>query len=370
MKKKIFYLLILVVTLFFNSCKKDSINDATLELTQLGTTNFKPSAWGIRGFNQTGAPIIHNDLNYLYEWNEAANTFNKIGDVIPNAVGVANSRVAQDALGDYYFHSGYQGEIFILNKTTNHWDSVSIAPGPKNRMMVNKKGDIVVHIDNTPYGGVQSFYKKTSNSKNWVKVIEMAIGFTEVLGPQFLNNDGIVFFNKDLATNQVDGSGRINDVILNTNTGDFGILYDKSDPINFTATNNVTYADFTSYYTSPDGVFYVVVNGSNQATIYSIDSREALPAKFKKVQDLDIPPFSNDTYQLLRQFKLNESTGEVRVGTTCPQGLSSHKNIGVAKLGGSTVKILDHDGPQRSLISSPNGTVFVHNFDGYLFKWE
>ena len=182
-----------IVSLYV-TCKKKADEKAKFELTQLGANNFKPSTWGIRGFTHNGSPIIHHELNYLYELDEANNTFNKIGSIIPNPASVATGKIVQDGLGNYFYHSGTQGEIYILNKTTNKWDTAIIAPGYKNQMIANANGDILVYINNTTFGGIESFYKKAANATNWVKVIDMPINNPNQFAPQFLSNNGKAFF--------------------------------------------------------------------------------------------------------------------------------------------------------------------------------
>lgn len=364
-------ILLLALSILFITCKKDSAENDKLTLLQLGSSNIVPSDWGIRGFNHAGFPIIHHSTDNLYEWDEKDNTFNKLGNTIPNAVQVANSRVAQDAKGDYYYHSGMQGEVYILNKSTNQWDLINIVDGYKNKMLVNKIGDILVFVDNRPIGGKESYYLKASSSSDWVKLIDKPSDIDETAVPAFLTDDGLVFFNYASSPAMVDGSGIYSDIVLNTNTGTFHKLFDKSEPDNFPVTEGYVYNAFYTDCITSTGVIYAIINSttSANAAIYKL-TPDVLPAKFVKMQDLDLSRLEEDSYLSLRGYRINETTGKVKIRVSCMKGMYSHKNIGIATLGSSTLKILEHDGPQRGFVSSPNGTVYVQNWQGFLYKWE
>lgn len=372
-KKTIIYLLILSsVTALLNSCKKDSVNNDKFELQQLGANNFMPSVWGIRGFNRAGTPIVHHDLDYLYEYDESSNTFTKLGNIVPNPAQIASAKIVQDGLGNYFYHSGNQGEVFVLNKTTNEWDIVSIAPGYKNQMVANTNGDILVYINNTTIGGIESFYKKTATSATWVKVLDMPINNPTQMAPQFLNNTGLAFFTSSNGpANKVDGEGSYNEVVLNTNTATFTTLYDKTDPENFAVLAPNNYGGFNSFHTTPDGTFYILITTKIGVTtaLYKITST-SLPAKFIKITEYNHPPLENGSYITMRGCKVNEATGVVKFRSSCQFGLYSHKNLGVTATNSSALKVLQHDGAQNDLLASPNGTVYVHNYQGYLYKWK
>lgn len=373
MKKAIIYFLTLTsVTTLLNSCKKDSVNNDKLELQQLGANNFMPSVWGIRGFNHAGAPIIHHDLNYLYEYDEASNAFTKLGDVVPNSAQIASAKIVQDGLGNYYYHSGNQGDVFILNKTTNEWDTVSIAPGYKYQMVANTNGDILVYINNTTIGGIESFYKKAATATTWVKILDMPINNPNPMAPQFMNNAGLAFFTQSTApSSKADGEGGYNDIVLNTNTATFATLYDKSDPDNFPVIEPNNYGGFNSFYTSPDGTFYILITSQVGAktALYKISSA-TIPAKFIKVTEYNHPPLHDGSYITMRGCKVNEATGVVKFRSSCQFGQYSHKNLGVSATSSSELNVLQHDGAQNDLFSSPNGTVYVQNYQGYLYKWK
>ena len=374
MNKKNIFVLLLTITasLFFISCESDSISQSKLDLQQLGEGNIKPTIWGIRGFNHAGAPIFIHSTNFLYELDEKNNVLNKLGSAIPNAVQVANSRIVQDGKGDYYYLSGRQSEVYILNKSTNQWDTVFIAKGYKNIMVGNQNGDILVVVNNTTMGGKESYYKKMANSNAWTKIGDKPTNIDYSAEPQFLTNNGIAFFNYASSPGSVDGANIYSDIALNTNTGTFEKLFDYSDADNFSVTEGYSYYAFYCDYITPNGVFYVVQNPTSGvvANLYKLTT-DKLPAKFTKVQELDLTPLEEDGYLSIRGWKIDEASGTIRIRLSCMKGLYSHKNLGIAKLGGSSaIKILEHDGPQRGLISSPNGKVYVHNWEGYLYKWK
>ncbi|MBK7029204.1 MAG: hypothetical protein IPH45_08305 [Bacteroidales bacterium] len=365
------FILLLATSLLFITCKKDSSDDSKLDLLQLGNSNIVPSDWGIRGFNHAGMPIIHHPTDNLYEWDEKDNTFNKLGNTIPNAVQVANSRVAQDAKGDYYYLTGLQGDVYILNKSTNQWDLLNIAEGYKNKMLVNNTGDILLYMDNRPIGGKESYYLKASTSSDWVKLIDKPSDIDETAVPTFLTDDGLAYFNYASSPATVDGSGIYSDIVLNTKTGTFHKLFDKSEPDNFPVTEGYIYNAFNIDCITSEGVIYAIINSTTSATaaIYKL-TPDVLPAKFVKIQDLDLNRLEEDGYLSLRGYKINEATGKVKIRLSCMKGLYSHKNIGIASLGSSSIKILEHDGPQRGFISGPDGSVFVQNYQGYIYKWN
>lgn len=373
MKKTIIcFLIISSVATLLDSCKKKSGNNDKLELQQLGANNFKPSVWGIRGFNHAGAPIIHHELDYLYEYNEASNGFTKLGNIVPNPSQIANAKIVQDGLGNYYYYSGNQGDVFILNKTTNEWDTVSIAPGYKNQMLANSNGDILVYINNTTIGGTESFYKKAATATTWVKVLDMPMNNPNPMAPQFMNNAGLAFFPLTTsASGKVDGEGGYNDMVLNTNTAKFATLYDKSDPANFPVIEPNNYVGFNSFYTSPDGTFYILISSQTGAktALYKISSA-TIPAKFVKLTEYNHPPLHDGSYVIMRGCKVNEATGVVKFRSSCQFGQYSHKNLGVSATNSSELNVLQHDGAQNDLFSSPNGTVYVHNYQGLLYKWK
>lgn len=364
-------ILLLATSLLFITCKKDSAENEKLDLLQLGSGNVLPSDWGIRGFNHAGMPIIHHSTDNLYEWDETNNTFNKLGNTIPYALQVANSRVAQDAKGDYYYHSGMQGEVYMLNQSTNQWDLINIVEGYKNKMLVNKIGDILVFVDNRPIGGKESYYLKSANSPDWVKLLDKPAEIDETAVPSFLTDDGLVFFNYASSPAGIDGSGIYSDIVLNTKTGMFLKLYDKSDPDNFPVTEGYNYNAFYTDCLTSNGVIYSIINSTTSATatIYKLIP-DVLPSKFVKMQDLDLARLEEDSYLSLRGYKIDEATGKVKIRMSCMRGLYSHKNIGIASLGSSSIKILEHDGPQRGFISGPDGSVYVQNWQGYMYKWK
>lgn len=365
-------MLTITASLLFISCDNDSITQTKLNLQQLGDGNIKPATEGIRGFNHAGAPIFVHSTNFLYELDEKNNFLNKLGSAIPNAVGVANSKIVQDGKGDYYYLAGRQSEVYILNKTTNQWDTAFIAKGYKNIMLANQNGDILVVVNNTTIGGKESYYKKTANSTAWTKIGDKPSNIDYSAEPQLLTNTGMAFFNYASSSGSVDGAGIYSDIALNTNTGTFEKLFDYSDADNFSATEGYLYNAFYCDYVSPNGVFYVVQNPTSGiiANLYKLTTNQ-LPAKFVKVQELDLTPLEEDGYLSIRGWKIDEASGTIRIRLSCMKGLYSHKNLGVAKLGGSsTIKILEHEGPQRGLISSPNGIVYIHNWEGYLYKWK
>lgn len=374
MKKNLSYsILLLFATAFiFVSCNKESDNDETLDLLQLGgSSNIVPSDWGIRGFTNAGSPIIHHPTDNLYAWDETNNTFTKLGNIIPDAVKVANSRVAQDAKGDYYYHSGMQGEVYKLNISTNTWDLINPVEGYKNKMLVNKQGDILLYVDNTPSGGKQSFFLKNANSTEWVKLLDKPTDVDETAVPSFFTVDGLVYFNFASSPAMIDGSGIYSDIVLDIKTGVFKKLFDSSEPDNFAATEGYLYKAFYSDYISNEGVIYVINNNTNSATatVYKL-TPNVLPSKFVKVQDLNLDRLEEDGYLSLRGYKVDEASGKIMMRLSCMKGQYSHKNIGIANLGSSGVKILEHDGPQRGLIASPDGSVFVQNYQSYIYKWK
>ncbi len=365
-------IMLFAIAFLFVSCNKESDNDETLDLLQLGgSSNIVPSDWGVRGFTHAGSPVIHHPTDNLYVWDETNNAFTKLGNMIPDAVKVANSRVAQDAKGDYYYHTGMQGEVYKLNISTNTWEIINPAEGYKNKMLVNKSGDILLYVDNTPTGGKQSFYLKNANATEWVKIIDKPAEIDEMAVPSFLTDDGLVYFNYASSPSMIDGSGIYSDNVLDIKTGVFKKLYDSSEPDNFAATEGYLYKAFYSDYISNEGVIYVINNNTNSATatVYKL-TPNVLPSKFVKVQDLNLNRLEEDGYLSLRGYKIDEATGKVMMRLSCMKGQYSHKNIGIAKLGSSAIKILQHDGPQRGLISSPNGSVFIQNYQGYIYKWK
>lgn len=373
MKKNIIIVLLFSVVLTaINSCKKeDGSGSEKIDLQQLGNNNIKPKD-GIKGFNHIGNPIILHELNVLYEYDESSNTFKKLGNVIPNPAGSATAKIVQDGLGDYYYLSSVQGEVFVLNKTTNNWDTVLVAPGYKNQMIANANGDILVYLDNSTIGGVESFYKKSANASNWVKVVDMPANNPKVMVPQFLSNAGLAFFTEpSFPNNALDGEGIYNEVVLNTNTGTFSTLYDKTDPDNFPATIGYNYIAFSCNYVSPDGTFYALVPGqiATKTELYKISS-STIPSKFVKVSDYNHPPLESGSYITMRGCKVNEATGSVKFRSSCQLGSSSHKNLGTTSTSSSELKVLQHDGPQNQLYSSPNGNVYVYNFEGFIYKWK
>jgi hypothetical protein len=72
----------------------------------------------------------------------------------------------------------------------------------------------------------------------------------------------------------------------------------------------------------------------------------------------------------MRGCKVNEATGVVKFRSSCQFGLYSHKNLGTTKTNTSDLKVLQHDGAQNDLLASPDGTVYVQNYQGYLYKWK
>lgn len=372
--KKVHLIIVLFVAMLaaFSSCNKKKEESQKISLEKLGNGDLKPSVYGIRGFNKKGAPIVHHSLNYLYEWDGTAKTFNKLGGVIPNPAQAANGRIVQDALGNYFYHSGSQGDVFMLNKTTNQWDTVAIAPGYKNQMIANTNGDILVYINNTTIGGDQSYYKKSASANNWVKVLDIPASSSQQTAPQFLSNDGRAFFPVSAsASSAIDGSGLYNDVVLNTNTGAFEVFYDKADPDNLVALAAYNYEGFNSDYTSPNGDFYTLVPASAGAktALYKISSK-TLPAKFVKVTEFSHPPIESGSYLTIRGCKVNEVTGVVKYRSSCQLGSSSHKNLGVSKTSSTELTMLQHDGVQNELIAGPDGTVYVLEWEGYLYQWN
>lgn len=371
MKKQIIFLLILAsVATILNSCKKNSSDNNKLDLQQLGNS-FMPSA-GIKGFNHAGSPIVHHSSDLLYEYNESNNTFSKLGNTIPAPSFIATAKIVQDGSGNYYYHSGVQGDIFILNKTTNNWDTVNIAPGYKNQMVANTNGDILVYINNTTIGGFESFYKKAAASTTWTKVLDMPASNPNQMAPQFLNNAGLAFFTTSTGPSSLpDGEGSYNDVVLNTNTATFATLYDKTDADNFPAIASSGYGGFNSFHTTPDGTFYVLVTTKVGVTtaLYKISSA-TLPAKFIKLTEYSHPPLEDGSYITMRGCKVNEATGVVKFRSSCQFGMYSHKNLGVTATNSSGLEVLQHDGAQNILLASPNGTVYVQNYQGYLYKWK
>lgn len=372
--KKVHLIIVLFVAMLaaFNSCNKKKDEDQKINLEKLGNGDVKPSVYGIRGFNKKGAPIVHHSLNYLYEWDEAGKTFNKLGGVIPNPAQAANGKVVQDALGNYYYHSGSQGDVFMLNKATNQWDTVAIAPGYKNQMLANANGDILVYINNTTIGGGQSYYKKSASAATWVKVLDIPATSSQQTAPQFLSNEGRAFFPISAsASSAIDGSGIYNDVVLNTNTGAFEVFYDKSDPDNLGVLASYNYEGFNSDYTSPDGNFYTLVLAAagGKTTLYKISSK-TLPAKFVKVTEFSHPPIESGSNLTMRGCKVNEVTGEIKYRSSCQLGTYSHKNLGVSKISSTALTMQQHDGVQNELIAGPNGTVYVLEWEGYLFRWK
>lgn len=354
--------------MFSNSCSKKSDSGASFNLQQMGTEVFN----GIKGFNHKGSPIVHHTLNYLYEWDDASSTFKKLGDIIPNPVMVSSSKIVQDALGNYFYHTGSQGEVFMLNKSTDKWDTALIAPGYKNQMIANANGDILVYIDNTTIGGNESFYKKSANATNWVKILDIPSSSTLQMAPQFLTNDGLAFFTTSTGpSSSADGEGSYNEKVLNTNTATFTTLYDKTDPDNFPVIAPNNYGGFTSFHTTPNGTFYVLVTTKIGVTtaLYKISSA-TLPAKFIKLTEYSHPPLENGSYITMRGCKVNEATGAVKFRSSCQFGMYSHKNLGVTTTSSSDLKVLQHDGAQNVLLAGPDGTVYVQNYQGYLYKWN
>lgn len=366
------FLLLASITFSFSGCSKSSSSSGNINLTQLGTGDFKPGTGGIMGFNNKGLPIVHHPNNFLYEWDETNNSFKKIGNEIPNAVTVFSGSIAQDALGVYYYHSGSQGHIFKLNTTTNSWDTATIVPGYKNQMLSNAKGDILVYINNTPIGGFESFYKKAANSSTWVKVLDMPANNQNQLIPQFLSNDGLAFFSvSSTVSNGVDGEGIYSDQVLNTNTAKFDKLFDKSDPDNFTVLKAYNYTAFNAFYISPDGNFYAMEPASSGPKTYLYKlSTKTLPGKFVKLNEFNHPPLETGSYITMRGCKVNESTGQIKFRSSCQFGSYSHKNLGHGAIGDSELEMLQHDGPQNSIYASPTGTVYVLNYEGFLYKWN
>lgn len=371
MKKQIAKLLtVFLIAISLGSCKKDSVETDNITLEQLGVNNFNTSVLGIKGFNHLGNPIVYNDLNVLYEYNETNNTFNKLGNTVPNPASIGFAKVVQDGIGDYYYHSGTQGDVYILNKTTNEWDIVTIAPGYKNQMVANANGDILVYINNTTIGGIESYYKKAATSNNWVKVLDMPLNNSNQLTPQFLSNTGLAFFV--VATNSsmgIDGEGNYNDFVLNTNTGVLSKFYDKTEPENLLVTAPYAYTGFYSNYCSADGTFYSLVREQNgtKTALYKISS-STIPAKFVKVTEYYHLPLDDGSTHIIYGCKINESAGVVKFKSSCKFTNYSHHNLGVTSTSSPDVKVLQHDGEQSAIYSSPNGTVYV--LRGYLFKWK
>lgn len=369
MKNILIYLIVVFFISFFCwGCKKEKKEKKeTLNVLKLGTTDFNASIWGIRGFNIKGNPIIAHSNKYLYEWNDIDNTFNKLGGQQNFSPGDF-CYIVQDNLGNY-FCQAY--DLFMLNKNTDTWDTVKIADGFKS-IVANQNGDIVAFVDNSSNGGDQSFYLKKGNETQWQKIADLPSNFNSELpqyrkGPKFLSNTGLLFFNQYNSAGQIDGQGNYSNDVLDINTKTFRKLCDPSHPSNFNYANQY---GFSCDYISPQGHLYVGHPANPNLEIYKLDANNP-NAVFEKITYFDKTYSKENGIAMdIDLFKINESTGKIKVALHCYNGFNPHWNLGHADIGNSLFTLLEHDaGINNNIFSSPNGNVFIQkNNTFYLWK--
>lgn len=369
MKSKSPSLVVVLCALFLlNACKKEGASKGKVNMVQLG--NLKTDLYSNIFFNFSGQPILQAN-NFLYEWSEAENKWTKLADVIPGGGGFMN--MVQDKKGDYY--GVYWKWLFILNKTTNQWDTVKLehyeASTNEPYLLMSESGDMLVRTrdyDNFYY------FKKDAEETTWTKFKELPKAQEDTRFPYYLTNNGLVYYSYD--SRHYPG-GTMCDIMMDMNTGTFGKLFDKGDPDNAEVMEAYNFSgNLPTTYITPEGLVYIM----NSATVPTIKCNlhkitpANLPAKIQKVQDFDRPVVSGDgsgwfTYVSLGNFSVDASGG-IKMYLYCSHYPDAHWAEATARIGSSKIDYYGHPLGQRGIITNLKGDAYVSVLNGYIYKWN
>jgi hypothetical protein len=359
---------VIALAVNISSCKKDNNNsDGSITLEQLG--DLKPlnalSVW----FNHEGNPMISIEANsFLYEWNSTNNEWQKVGNQMPG--GNRFSQVVQDNEGNYY--GRYWNWIFELNQTTNNWDTLDIVEnkisltGAVNELLANANGDIMFQIQRNDN---HHLFIKEASSNSWVKVLEYD-NTDQDNRPYYFTNSGYVYFTGNTIPSPYP-MGILRDKILNTNTGIFGLLFDKTEPANY---NYSPYGSLSSAHIKPDGTVYFI--HQDGATIYQAELMKitpgSYPAMITKMQDLDVPGLhSTGGWSSTTKAITVDASENIKTHIGCNNGSDpAHRAEATIEKGSSEIKTYGHPLNQRNIYANFNNETFVLEDMGYLYKWE
>ncbi len=363
------FILALLAAVSMTSCtktkdKNSGANSATTE--KLG--ELKPDLYSSPFFLKDGRPAVPYSDNF-YAWNAAAKTWEKIAPAHASSAGF--TALVQDNQGTY-FGAAWQ-HIYMLNKATGSWDTLAVGnyrgSVSQPSLIINKAGDIVIRImtADTSY-----YFKKPASATDWTKIAQRPTVDEKRNYPYYLCDNGNLYFGYEASPYP---RGTLCDVVLNTNTGTFGLLFDKSDIDNATVLGGSSNAGTVSAgYISSDGVVYVMYETyteSWKATLYRL-TPTSLPAKFEKVQKFNLPqPPENGSgwfTTVSSPFVVN-SKGDIKMLFNCTKYPDAHWSLGTANANSPNTNYFNHGQGQQQICPNLNGDVYISVFNGNIYKW-
>lgn len=189
--------LIFSVTLLLQACKKDSSTPAAITFEKLGDV----PVGGLTGFAANGDPLGGNATGEAIRWNSTARQWERLGGPFTLSNGSRLAVVAEDAAGNFYGNSSYQGN-FVLAAGSSTWQPVSLPDTEPalyqtaNPPFTNASGTVVLQTRRQTSAGIRErIYRKNPGTSSWTRVNErptdnLAIVQLADNGDVFLENQG------------------------------------------------------------------------------------------------------------------------------------------------------------------------------------
>lgn len=338
------------------SCKKEDDPNSTatpFTLEKLGDLVMNN---GNLGYNAAGEPLIQFN-SYVYEWSNTGKAWRKLGGPV-SARGVYGG-YAQDKRGVYYIADG---AMYSCASATDNWVRVRFPgitdDGSMASLVSNDLGDIVILVrDNTD---VYRYFGKKGTSAVWNQIASIpGASFTHNKDPSFLCNNGNLYLG---------GPGGMLDTYLDTNTGRFALLYDKSEPANIRL-GKAGYLDYPFFIRS-SGTIYI--RDGNE--LFKLDGT-VLPAQITKVLTFENPLASKHDITWLKglgAFVIDDA-GDIKMLGTCNKGYDFHQSHISGNINRTDMKVLQEGVGQRGLFSNRKGECFVGMSAGggtEVYKWN
>ncbi len=328
--------------------------------------DLKPGLYSSIFFTKDGQPAVQY-ADYFYEWNASAKKWQKFAGKAP---GGGFSTMVQDKQGNYYGISSLH--IYMHNKTTDSWDSLQVGNYRNSNnapsLITNRAGDIVIRMG---VADTSFYFRKAAMETKWTKIAQRMRSEEAHSFPYYLCDNGNLYFSYDITPFP---RGVLCAVVLNTNTGGFGMLYDRSDIDNGVVLGGSSNAGIISgAYINANGMVYVMNENYKESTVslYRL-TPASLPAKFELVQKLTLPTMSENTSGWVTgvstPFTIN-SKGEIKMVLGCSKYPDAHYAQGIASLKDPEIKYFNHGQSQQQICPNLNGDAYIAMFDGYIYKW-
>ncbi len=366
MRKTIILALLAAVSM--TSCTKTKKEATAANTTTEKLGDLKPDTYSSVYFLNDGRPAVQFSGN-LYSWNATGKAWEKFAPLLPGSGGFM--QLVQDNQGNYY-GNGWK-YVYIRNTAAATWDTLKVGAYRSStglpQLISNGAGDIVIRMQaaDTFY-----YYKKAAAGTNWTLVTTRSRSQDELIYPYFLCNNGNLYFSYD---SNPYPRGILCDIMMNSNTGAFGLLFDKSDPANFKVLEG--YANSGSVnagYIDAAGVVYVTyqtIQETWKAKLYRL-TPTAVPAKFELLRDLNIPhpsEASNGWFTKISEPFTVDDKGNMKFLLYCSKYPDAHWAIATGNTSSSEIRYFDHPLGQRMIYPNLQGVAYISEFGGYVYKW-